>query len=66
VSITSSPGSENRTRFFVRCGVAGGVAIPCGLETAGCTLDRASTLGPMQPRRFLRTAMGRSSLTILS
>jgi hypothetical protein len=39
VSMMSGPGSENRTRFFVRFGVAGGVEIPCGRETAGCVVD---------------------------
>lgn len=66
VSSTSGPGSEKRTRFFDRFGVAGGVDIPCGRDTAGRGFDCDCKLGPMLLRRFLRTAMGRSSLTILS
>lgn len=66
VSMISGPGSENRTRFLDRFGVAGGVEIPCGLDTADCGFDRDCKLGPTLLRRFLRTAIGRSSLIILS
>lgn len=66
VSMLSGPGSENRTRFFDRFGVAGGVEIPCGRETSACGFDRAFMFDPMLLRGFLRAAVGRSSLTILS
>ena len=66
VSIISGPGSENRTRFLDRFGVAGGVEIPCGRATVGCGFDCEFMLGPVLLRRFLRTAIGRSSLMIRS
>ncbi len=62
----SGPGSENRTRFTDRFGVAGGVEIPCGRENVGCGFDCDCLLGPTELRLFRRTAMGLSSLTILS
>jgi hypothetical protein len=69
VSTMSDPGSKNRTRFVDRFGVAGGVDIPCGREftrTIGCEFDCDWILGPLTFRLFRRTAMGLSSLTILS
>jgi hypothetical protein len=56
------PGSENLTRFFARCGVAGGVAMPC------TCCDVISTLGwesrsklEVLPRLVSLWAIGRSS-----
>ena len=66
VSMISGSVSKNRTRFVDRFGVAGGVDIPCGRDTVGCAFNCDCKLGPTLLRRFRRTAMGLSSLTILS
>lgn len=66
---SSGPESENRTRFLVRFGVAGGVDIPWGREIARSIFDECAcirALGPMLVLRCLRTAIGLSSLTIRS
>ena len=56
-----APGSENRTRFLARFGVAGGVEIPCGPVTAVCKFGCDMELGPALLRLIRRTAMGCSS-----
>lgn len=57
--VVDGPGSENLTRFLVRCGVVGGVAIPFARE--GCSflscVARCKFEAPLL-RLFLPTAIG--------
>jgi hypothetical protein len=63
----SRPGSENRTRFLVRFGVAGGVEIPCGRDIVVRELELGREFGlelMLVLRLFLRAERCLSSPTI--
>jgi hypothetical protein len=58
-------GSENLTRFLVRCGVDGGVAIPCARSEAPSfsSCQGRCTFEPALLRLLRLTAIGRVSAT---